>query len=116
MSTQCFQEEIFMKTLASYLTRTFHRWEVPLAAIVALIGLAIDCSIAMAQSGAGSIQGTVTDPTEAVIPGATIRVVNQATGVTVRAFLQQVYTILALDFAAHKKWRRPIRMIFDASC
>lgn len=36
---------------------------------------------ASAQSGAGSIQGTVTDVTGAVIPGASIHVVNQATGV-----------------------------------
>ena len=35
----------------------------------------------IAQSGAGSIQGTVQDATHAVIPGATIQVVNQATGV-----------------------------------
>jgi hypothetical protein len=36
----------------------------------------------MAQSGAGSIQGTVTDATGAVIPGAKIHVINDATGVT----------------------------------
>lgn len=36
-----------------------------------------------AQSGAGSIQGTVTDSTGAVIPQASIHVVNQATGVAV---------------------------------
>ena len=36
---------------------------------------------ALAQSGAGSIQGTVTDSTGAVVPGATIHVVNQATAV-----------------------------------
>jgi carboxypeptidase family protein len=34
-----------------------------------------------AQSGAGSIQGTVTDSAGGVIPGASIHVVNQATGV-----------------------------------
>lgn len=34
-----------------------------------------------AQSGAGYIQGTVTDPSGAIIPGAAIHVVNQATGV-----------------------------------
>lgn len=33
-----------------------------------------------AQSGAGSIQGTVTDATGAVIPAATVHVVNTATG------------------------------------
>ena len=41
------------------------------------------CSTALAQSGAGSIQGTVTDPTGAVIIGASIRVVNHATGVAI---------------------------------
>ncbi len=34
-----------------------------------------------AQSGAGSIQGTVTDTTGAVIPGAAVQVVNQTSGV-----------------------------------
>lgn len=38
---------------------------------------------ATAQSGAGSIQGTVTDSTGAVIPNASIHVVNLATGVAV---------------------------------
>src|SRR6185437_6740342 len=42
----------------------------------------ICCSSAFAQSGAGTIQGTITDPTGAVIPRASINVVNQATGVT----------------------------------
>lgn len=35
----------------------------------------------LAQSGAGSIQGTVQDATTATIPGAIVRVVNQTTGV-----------------------------------
>jgi hypothetical protein len=35
--------------------------------------------IALAQSGAGSIQGTVTDSTGAVIPGASVHVVQQGT-------------------------------------
>lgn len=35
-----------------------------------------------AQSGAGSIEGTVTDSTGAIVPGASIHVLNQATGVT----------------------------------
>ncbi|GGA78898.1 hypothetical protein GCM10011507_32700 [Edaphobacter acidisoli] len=35
---------------------------------------------ALAQSGAGAIQGTVTDPTGAVVPGAVVHVVNTATG------------------------------------
>lgn len=51
-----------------------------LSAAVAL-AIALGCAAAFAQSGAGSIEGTVTDPTGAVIPGATVQVVNRATGV-----------------------------------
>ena len=36
----------------------------------------------LAQSGAGSIQGTVQDASSAAIPGCSVHVVNQATGVT----------------------------------
>lgn len=61
------------------MTRTFHKWNLPLLAIAVVIGMAMSCSSTFAQSGAGSIQGTVTDSTGAVIPGATISVVNQAT-------------------------------------
>jgi hypothetical protein len=54
---------------------------VPILAIAAVLGIALFATNAFAQSGAGSIQGTVTDATGAVIPGATIHVVNVATGV-----------------------------------
>ena len=54
-----------MNDLASYRKHTF-------LAVVVVLGIALCCSIAMAQSGAGSIQGTVTDSTGAVIPGAII--------------------------------------------
>ncbi|MGD0479090.1 MAG: carboxypeptidase-like regulatory domain-containing protein [Terracidiphilus sp.] len=50
----------------------------------ALIGLLLVIAgkgMSHAQSGAGSIQGTVTDATGAVIPAASIHVVNVATGV-----------------------------------
>ncbi len=36
----------------------------------------------LAQSGAGSIQGTVQDASSAAIPGCAVHIVNQATGVT----------------------------------
>jgi hypothetical protein len=58
-----------------------HKERRPLLAMTAALGLAIGCSNAFAQSGAGSIQGTVTDSTGAVIPNATIHIVNQATNV-----------------------------------
>jgi Carboxypeptidase regulatory-like domain len=67
-----------MNSLASCLTRNF-------LAILAAGAFACCAASAYAQSGAGSIQGTVTDPTGAVIPGAAIHVVNQATGVSVDA-------------------------------
>jgi hypothetical protein len=72
-----------MKTLASFLTHTLCKWNVPLFVLVAAIGIAMCCSSALAQSGAGSIQGTVTDATGAVIPGASIHIVNDATSVAV---------------------------------
>ena len=69
-----------MKTSARFWTHTLSKWNVPLLAIV-MIGLAMSCFIAQAQSGAGSIQGTVADSTGAVIPGAQIHVVSQGTNV-----------------------------------
>ncbi len=39
------------------------------------------CAVLHAQSGAGSIQGTVQDATGAAIPGCALHVVNQNTGV-----------------------------------
>ncbi|HEX4030339.1 MAG TPA: carboxypeptidase-like regulatory domain-containing protein [Terracidiphilus sp.] len=55
-----------------------------------VLGLAICSSTVLAQSGAGAIQGTVTDSTGAVIPGATIHVVNQATTVAASAVSNSV--------------------------
>jgi Carboxypeptidase regulatory-like domain len=50
--------------------------------LVTVLCVAIFALSAHAQSGAGSIQGTITDATGAVVPGASIHVVNQAMGVT----------------------------------
>ncbi|MDR3723467.1 MAG: carboxypeptidase-like regulatory domain-containing protein [Terracidiphilus sp.] len=67
--------------LARCLTQTL-RWQGQSAlAIVLAISFAICGQNAIAQSGAGSIQGTVSDPSGAVLPGATIHVLNQATNV-----------------------------------
>lgn len=70
-----------MYNLASNLTHSLRRWIVLIPTIAVAIGLAIGTQAALAQSGAGSIQGTVTDSTGAVIPAATIHVINQATNV-----------------------------------
>lgn len=52
-----------------------------IVAAIAAMALFLSCPYTVAQSGAGSIQGTVRDSTGAVIPGASIRVVNVATNV-----------------------------------
>jgi hypothetical protein len=70
-----------MKTFARYLTHTSFKWNVALSAIACLLAMALCASSASAQSGAGSIQGTVTDVTGSVIQGASIHIVNPATNV-----------------------------------
>lgn len=65
-----------------HFVRTFHGWSEAIVAVAVAVGLALSGSLAVAQSGAGSIQGTVSDSTGAVIPNASIHVVNKATGVT----------------------------------
>ena len=78
------------QTIAQYLANSFGKWNAALVSLLAVIGLLIYCSAAMAQSGAGSIQGTVTDTTGAVMPGASIQVVNKATGVVSNTKSNQV--------------------------
>ena len=86
-----------MKASASSLSQTILKWNLHLFALAAL-ALAICVPAAVAQSGAGSIQGTVTDPTGAVVPGALIHVVNNATGVATDAKSNEVgfYQVPAL--------------------
>jgi hypothetical protein len=48
-------------------------------AVLLFLGVASSCSMAFAQSGAGSIQGTVTDVSGAVIQSASIHIVQQGT-------------------------------------
>ena len=68
-----------MRSLARFLTHAFRNWNPSNLAIAAALGIALCSTIALAQSGAGSIQGTVTDSTGAVIPGASVHVVQQGT-------------------------------------
>jgi len=70
-----------MKTLGSHLTHILCKWSGPSLTIVVALGMAMCTTSTPAQSGAGSIQGTVVDPTGAVIPGASVHVVNNATSV-----------------------------------
>src|ERR1700735_3547662 len=64
-----------MKHLANYVTHHQRNWNCrSLAVALTVAGLTLFGLRLTAQSGAGSIQGTVTDATGAVIPGATIHV------------------------------------------
>jgi len=70
-----------MKTLASVLAYAASGRNGFRLVLAALLTIGIGCCTLYAQSGAGLIQGTVTDPTGAVIPGASVQVANSATGV-----------------------------------
>lgn len=50
--------------------------------VAVALGMAISSSSTFAQSGAGSIQGTVQDSTGAAMPGAAVHIVNQDSGVS----------------------------------
>ena len=80
-----------MMKIARILTHTFQRRNTLfLTAAIAAFAIAVCSSTILAQSGAGSIQGTVTDQTGAVIQGASIEVVNKATGVVSHTKSNQV--------------------------
>lgn len=71
-----------MKNFGCLLTHAVDKWNVPSMALVLLLLSLASCSPLLAQSGAGAIQGVVTDSTGAVIPGASIHVVQQNTNAT----------------------------------
>jgi hypothetical protein len=69
-----------MKRLSEYVRKFPLPKSVPVL-LLAVAGFVLSCTPAFAQSGAGSIQGTVKDATGAVIEGADVDVLNTATGV-----------------------------------
>jgi hypothetical protein len=79
---QTTQESVKMQGYRDSWTRAFHKWRVCAFIVVAAFGLVAGSFVAHGQSGAGSIQGTVTDSTGAVMQGASIHIVNQATNVS----------------------------------
>src|SRR5438874_11059968 len=64
--------------------RRFLRFEALLAltAMFLLLVLGAQAAFAQATIQAGSIQGVITDPSGAVVPGATVTISNRATGQT----------------------------------
>ncbi len=73
-----------MNILARRFKHSLHKVN-PFPAVVLLLGLALSASNGFSQSGAGSIQGTVTDPTGAMIPKASVHAVNQGTNISADA-------------------------------
>lgn len=68
----------------------FQRWTKRLCLLTTLLGVLSAPHTAPAQSGAGAIQGTIQDATEAALPGATVHVVNSATGVATDTVANEV--------------------------
>src|SRR5579872_546060 len=58
----------------------------------------------MAQSTFGSITGTVSDPSGAIVPGAQVQVINEATGVVrqVKSTSAGVFNVPNLDFGVYR--------------
>jgi hypothetical protein len=86
-----------MHRTASPLRNSRAMWTISIFPLISLLGLAVCGSAALAQSGAGSIQGTVTDPKGGVVPQTSIHVVNQATGVAVDTKSNEVGFYLVPD-------------------
>ena len=79
-----------MSRNVAYMTKKNH---LALLAVLFILPAAL-----LAQSGAGSIQGTVQDSTGAALPGCTIQVLNQSTGVTLKSTSNNVgaYAVLGV--------------------
>jgi hypothetical protein len=54
-----------------------------LAVIVAVVAASVGANNSLAQTNTGEIQGLVTDPTGAVLPGANVVVVHVASGLRI---------------------------------
>ncbi|MGC2499617.1 MAG: carboxypeptidase-like regulatory domain-containing protein, partial [Acidobacteriaceae bacterium] len=54
---------------------------------------------ALAQAGRGSISGTITDPSGAIVPGARVTLLNPGTGVSLHAVTTAggLYTFISLN-------------------
>jgi hypothetical protein len=70
------------KSVAGRGSNIYRRCRASTLAHLIVLGVAMWCSTSFAQSGAGSVQGTVQDATGAAIPGSSIHVVRQDTGAT----------------------------------
>lgn len=69
-------------TFRQFINQKVRRLTNPLSKgiLAAVVVLLFGCAAALAQSGAGSIQGTVKDASGAALPNASVQVINKATG------------------------------------
>ncbi len=70
-------------------------WKFLFAGILCLCAV----SVALAQAGRGSVSGLVTDPAGAVVAGAKVVLLNQATGVAQHSVTSSggLYTFISLN-------------------
>jgi len=75
-----------------------------LSGLLALSMAAFAATPARAQQQLGAIQGTITDQTKGVLPGATVTVTNLDTGITRTATSNEagVYRVPSLDPGRYK--------------
>ena len=70
------------------------------------LGVLLLCagSIALAQAGRGTVSGLVTDPGGALVPGAQVVLINQATGVKQHTVTTSagLYTFISLNPGAYQ--------------
>jgi hypothetical protein len=84
------EEKHLMHHLANVLTHQVRKWNLLKFAVAVLLGLATCSASLRAQSGAGSIEGTVTDATGAVIADASVSVIQEATNAAFTTKTNQV--------------------------
>ena len=72
--------------------------------LFACILLLCAATAALAQAGRGSVNGLVTDPTGAIVPGAKITLLNHATGITLHSITTSggLYSFISLNPGVYK--------------
>lgn len=72
-------------------------------------------SVALAQAGRGSISGLISDPSGAIVKGAQVTALDQATGVALHTVTSEagLYSFVSLTLAATSL--RPVKRVSRAS-
>ncbi|HEY2933429.1 MAG TPA: carboxypeptidase-like regulatory domain-containing protein [Acidobacteriota bacterium] len=100
-----------MKSFKTKKTRIFEAYFF----LAALMALVLTCQSAWAQTGTGSVTGTVRDANRAVVPGADVTITHTETGISRKGITSEVGTYyfgalprgsytLAVELPGFKKW------------